>query len=82
MDDGLALKRRCPLHAFVVDLPRATSAEVWLVDALGRSERLRSVFAMPQRVKATLDLSGRNRGLYHILVLGSKKLHVRKFMVY
>jgi hypothetical protein len=65
----------------VVDLPRAGTADVWLVDALGRSERLQLPSGSEQ-LKTTVDLSGRNKGLYHILVLSGTQMQIRKFMVY
>ncbi|MDT8323397.1 MAG: T9SS type A sorting domain-containing protein, partial [Bacteroidota bacterium] len=65
----------------VVDLPRAGRADIWLVDALGRSERLR-VPSGSEQLKTTIDLSGRARGLYHILVLSGEEIQTRKFMVY
>ena len=66
----------------VVDLPRASTADVWLVDALGRSERIRGASDDRQQVKATIDLTGRSKGLYHILVLSGTEMQTRKFMVY
>jgi hypothetical protein len=63
-----------------VDMPRGMTGNLWMIDMLGRVERILTLSGDHAEYKTQLDLTGRARGLYHIVVRSAMGTQVRKFM--
>jgi hypothetical protein len=63
-----------------VDMPRGMTGNVWMIDMLGRVERILTLSGDHAEYKTQLDLTGHARGLYHIVVRSAMGTQVRKFM--
>ncbi len=63
-----------------VAMPRGIRGTVWLVDVLGRAEKLLHLSGDQQRYKMSMDLTGYGKGLYHVVVQSASGIHVTKFM--
>ncbi|MCB2205016.1 VWA domain-containing protein [bacterium] len=63
-----------------LEMPAGMTGSVFLVDILGKTELLRDAVGSGQRIKTTLDLSGRAKGMYHIMLRTPDGVYTKKFL--